>query len=466
MGMNLRARMLRASAMFGIAAAIYFGSDYATDVADGQQRSSRRTTTAPAPKPVAKPTPKPAAQPAAKPSPTATNKPLTTKPTTSTVVQPPVPPQPKRETSDAAPKTVKPDAQPLPTVAPMLPKSEATAKPQAAKLDASAKPAATAKTPNSVPTLAPSAAPTMATPQPRTADLFAPPPLNGKMANNNKYLLRYQFSNGETVRWDVEHKAKVATTVEGASQTAETLTHSVKAWKVVETQPGGETVFVHSVESIDMRQKITGRQETRYNSVTDKEVPPMFQQAAKQVGVPLARLTMDSRGKVVKRVDGKTRAEGATLSDVTLVLPETPLGIGESWSTPFDMTATDKSGATKFIKARKKITLESVSGNIAMLKHETQILSPLTDPSIEAQVVQSEQTGKVQFDLGKGRIMSIEMSNDREVFGFQGDASVMHVTSTFSEKLTNSPAPPHADANPATAVEDKTAAKPDGATTK
>jgi len=224
--------------------------------------------------------------------------------------------------------------------------------------------------------------------------------------------------------------------------------------------------FLQSAESIARRRKTSARKEKRYTSATDKEVPPMFQQAAQQVGVPLARLTMDSRGKVVKRVDGKVRAEGATLSDVTLVLPETPLGIGESWSTPFDMTATDKAGNTKFIKARKKITLESVSGNIAVLKHETQILSPLTDPTIEAQVVQSEQTGKVVFDLGKGRIMSIEMSNDREVFGFQGDASVMHVTSTFSEKLTNSPAPPHTDANPATAVEDKTAAKPDGATTK
>lgn len=461
MGMNLRARMLRAGAIFGIAA-IYFASDYSTDVADGQQRSSRRTATAPAAKPAAQPVPKPTA----KPSPTATKKPVTSKPTTSTAVQPPVPPQPKREPV-TAPQAVKPiEKKQSPAVAPTLPKTETPAKPQEIKPDVSAKPAATAKTPASAPTLAPAVAPLMATPQPRTADLFAPPPLTGTTPNNNKYLLRYQFSNGETVRWDVEHKAKVATTVEGASQTAETLTHSVKAWKVVETQPGGETIFVHSVESIDMRQKITGRQETRYNSATDKEVPPMFQQAAQQVGVPLARLTMDSRGKVVKRVDGKVRAEGATLSDVTLVLPETPLGIGESWSTPFDMTATDKAGNTKFIKARKKITLESVSGNIAVLKHETQILSPLTDQTIEAQVVQSEQTGKVVFDLGKGRIMSIEMSNDREVFGFQGDASVMHVTSTFSEKLKNSPAPPHADANPATAVEDKTAAKPDGATTK
>jgi len=438
MGMNFQARTLRASVVFGIATAIYFASDYSTDVADGQQRSSRRTTTAPAVKPAAKPVPTPVA-----PSGTTTKK-----PTTSTAVQPPVPPQPKRETTEAAPKT------------------EAPAKPQALNPDATSKPAATVKTPTLAPTPAPAAAPTMATPQPRTADLFAPPPLTGTTPKNDKYLFRYQFSNGETVRWDVEHKAKVATTVEGASQTAETLTHSVKAWKVVETQPGGETTFVHSVESIDMRQKITGRQETRYNSATDKEVPPMFQQAAKQVGVPLARLTMDSRGKVVKRVDGKVRAEGATLSDVTLVLPETPLGIGESWSTPFDMTATDKAGNTKFIKARKKITLESVSGNIAVLKHETQILSPLTDPTIEAQVVQSEQTGKVQFDLGKGRITSIEMSNDREVFGFQGDASVMHITSTFSEKLSNSPAPPHAKADPTPDSDDKTAAKPDATSTK
>lgn len=436
---NIAARTLGAT----LASAIFFaaaGIFAAPSSADAQQRaSSRRTTPKPAvaaPKPATKPTD---TQPTAPAS--VAKQPLAA-PT-------PVPPQPKRDTTEA-PKAMKPVA---PTAQPTLapPQAEPITKRPAATMPAAA-------TPTTAPT------------QPRTTELFAPPPLDGVTNTNDKYLFRYQFSAGETVRWQVEHKAKIATTVEGASQTAETLTRSIKAWKVSETHPGGETVFVHTVESIDMRQKLSGRQETRYDSTTDKDVPPIFQQAATQVGIPLAELTIDNRGKVLKRLDDKQRAEGAAMSDITLVLPDKPLGIGESWSTPFDMSANDKNGVLKIVKARKKLTLESVKNNIAVLKHETQVLSPLKDPALEAQVMQSEQSGTVKFDLAKGRIVSIEMTNDREVFGFQGDASMMHVTSSFSEQLTDAPAPPHVKAvtapTQAPNPDDKTATKPEAKSKK
>lgn len=314
----------------------------------------------------------------------------------------PVPPQPLRET----------DAVPVPQA------------PAAMKQPAAAK------------------EPTPATAQPRTTELFAPPPVAATTDKNSKYVFRYQFAKGETVRWLVEHHAKIASTVEGSSQTAETSTMSVKAWKVVETFPGGETKFINSVESIDMRQKLTGRQETTYNSRTDKDVPPMFADAAKQVGRPLAEVTIDGRGNVQKRLDlKKTDADGApqesTSSDITLVLPDKPLGIGESWTAPLDLSATDEKGGRVAIKARRKITLLSVTGNVATLRHETQILSPLNDPKIEAQVVQSEQAGEVLFDLPRGRIVKLSLANDREVFGFQGDASVMHVEAAFVERLAD-----------------------------
>lgn len=448
MGLNIAAARLLGTAL---SAATFFaaaGLTFDVTPAEAQQRSSRRTT--PAPKPTTKPTtPAPVAKkPAAAPT--------------------PVPPQPKREPVEA-PKSIKPTetAQPL-TVSQPEPKMTPQPEPKAA--------------PKNEPTLAPPKtaapapiAPIPATPvearsKPRTTELFAPPPLDGVINKNEKYLFRYQFSAGETVRWQVEHKAKIATTVDGTSQTAETQTRSIKAWKVIESQPGGEAVFVHTVESIDMRQKLSGRQETHYDSTIDKDVPPIFQQAATQVGIPLAELTIDNRGKVLKRLDDKKRPDGAEMTDITLILPDKPLAIGESWSTPFDMSANDKNGTLKIVKARKKITLESVTGNIAVLKHETQILSPLKDPALEAQVMQSEQSGTVKFDLAKGRIVSISMTNDREVFGFQGDASMMHVTSSFSEQLTDAPAPPHVKAAtapaPAPNPDDKTAAKPEATSKK
>ena len=98
-----------------------------------------------------------------------------------------------------------------------------------------------------------------------------------------KYTLRYKFHPGETIRWEVEHRSNVRTTVSGTTQTAETLSISVKAWRVAEVQPDGTATFEHSVEWVDMRQKLTGRDEVRYNSRTDAK-PPRGLRRRGQVG--------------------------------------------------------------------------------------------------------------------------------------------------------------------------------------
>ena len=60
------------------------------------------------------------------------------------------------------------------------------------------------------------------------------------------------------------------TTVSGTTQTAETRSESVKLWEVKEVdETAGQATFVHSVESVDMRQSVSGRQDVHYNSETD-----------------------------------------------------------------------------------------------------------------------------------------------------------------------------------------------------
>ena len=63
----------------------------------------------------------------------------------------------------------------------------------------------------------------------------------------------------------------------------------------------GSVTFTHSVESIDMWQKTQGRTEIRYNSQTDAEPPPGYEEAAAAVGVPLTAITMNDHGKILKR---------------------------------------------------------------------------------------------------------------------------------------------------------------------
>src|SRR5436190_23256354 len=104
------------------------------------------------------------------------------------------------------------------------------------------------------------------------AEPASPAPPEGK-----KYALRYQFQPGEIVRMQVLHRVNLDTTISGTTQTAETTSGSVKVWKIIDVDAAGHITLEHSVESVDMRQKLSGRDEVTYNSQTDKQPPPGYE---------------------------------------------------------------------------------------------------------------------------------------------------------------------------------------------
>jgi hypothetical protein len=252
------------------------------------------------------------------------------------------------------------------------------------------------------------------------------------------YQLRYQFKPGEMLRWEVEHRAQIRTTVAGTTQTAETTSISVKVWKINAVDAQGNATFEHMVESVDMRQKLTGRQEVRYDSTTDKEVPPGFQDVAKNVGVLLSVITIDRQGKIIHRDDKREQPASAT-THMAVPLPDNAVAIGEHWLVPYEVTATAKDGSIRTIKMRQQVTLEEVTGGVATLDVEAQVLSPVRDPTIEAQLVQSELNGKVRFDISSGRVLSQKNNSDKHVVGYQGATSSMHYVAQFAEKLLGDP---------------------------
>jgi hypothetical protein len=249
-----------------------------------------------------------------------------------------------------------------------------------------------------------------------------------------KYTLRYKFRPGELMRWRVMHRAKVDTTISGTSQVAETTTTSVKVWRLLPGASADQFKFENSVESIEMRQKLSGREEVHYDSTKDQEIPPGFKDAAESVGVPLSIVTIDARGQVIKRED-KRAGGGDAQGQITLPLPEEPIAVGHVWSYPYDIQVTVKTGEMKQIKTRQRFTLESVANNVASINVETQILSPVSDRAIEAQLVQRQLAGTVRFDIKAGRILGQQMDLDKNVVGFSGESSSLHYVTRFTEEL-------------------------------
>ena len=253
-----------------------------------------------------------------------------------------------------------------------------------------------------------------------------------KPADAEKHELRYKFKPNELIRWRVEHRAKVRTTISGTTQTAETESFSTKLWKVQAVDSKGVVTFEHSVENIQMRQKLTGRQEELYDSSKDSIPPPSFQDVAKNVGVALSNIKMNPHGKILHR---KNIRPQPTDGQMTIPLPEEAVAIGHTWSVPLDVDIKLDDGVVKKIKTRQQYKLQDVKNGIATIHVQTVILSPVRDPAIEAQLIQHESLGNVRFDIDAGRVIAQQMDLDKQVNGFRGETSLMHYETRFVETL-------------------------------
>lgn len=266
------------------------------------------------------------------------------------------------------------------------------------------------------------------------ATLLALQPAGPEPPPSAKYLLRYRFTPGETIRWQVEHRASVRTTAQGSTQTAETISRSVKVWKVTKVAADGTATFEHLVDEVDMHQSVSGRQEVHYNSRSGEPPPAGFEEVAASVGVTLTLFTLDARGTLVQREDlRQTRQQAQGM--ITIPLPEQKVAVGDHWDVPQEVPVTNSAGLTKRIKTRQRFTLTEVSGDLAAIRIETHILSPIDDPQVEAQLVQLAVQGEAYFDLELGRVVRQQTDMDRKVHGAQGEGSVMHYTTRFTERL-------------------------------
>lgn len=249
------------------------------------------------------------------------------------------------------------------------------------------------------------------------------------------YLLRYKFAPGETLRWDVVHRGRVDATVSGSTKTTETVSKSVKVWRVKEIAEDGSAVFEHSVEHVDMWQRMSDCVPIRYDSRKDAKPPRVFQQAAQRVGKPLCRITLNNRGKIMGRKELIVGPGPASEGEITIPLPEKPVAVGETWSEKHDVTVPLETGGIKKILTQQTYTLASVQTGVATIEVATQILTPVNDPAIEAKLIERGSRGAVRFDVDAGRVLSQQMDLDKRVVGFRGAGSALNYLTRFTETL-------------------------------
>ncbi len=250
-----------------------------------------------------------------------------------------------------------------------------------------------------------------------------------------RYLLRYTFQPGQTIRWKVSHVASTETKIQGDEQRSRSSSVSTKVWEITNVAENGNITFVHSVEDVEMWQKVTDQDEITYNSKTDKEPPLIYQPVAETVGVPMYVVTVDPRGDIIKRESHHKQTENSQigLEQITILMPEKSVKVGSNWHSPGELRIRTDEGMVKRVKIRRLYTLKKVHAGLATIAVKTEVLTPIRDEKIKLHLLQRLNKGTIKFDLDAGMILSRQMDWDETIVGFNGAESMMHYLARITE---------------------------------
>jgi len=255
------------------------------------------------------------------------------------------------------------------------------------------------------------------------------------VADGTKYDLRYKLETGTVLRYAIDHRAAIRSTIDETTQEAQTKTESVKAWKVTDVLPGGEIEFMSVVEYVHMINHLPDRAPVEYDSKHDAAPPPGYEDTARALNVPLSVVRMTNRGEIKSRNIKLQQPNADKDAQIVIRLPDEQVAVGASWDEPLDVVVSVEGGGTKNIQTRRHYELKGVANGIATIEVDYQILSPI-DSKIESQLVQKLMKGTVRFDIEQGRIDSQLYEVDKRVLGFAGPTSSLHYVMRMEEKLS------------------------------
>lgn len=255
-----------------------------------------------------------------------------------------------------------------------------------------------------------------------------------KLADKEKFELKYKFDVGEEVRWDVEHKATTKTQIAGTLEKSSSRTKSVKLWKIKSIDKLGNISFVHSVESTELWQQVGDAEPISFDSKSKDKAPEEFAPAMETIGKPLGVITISPNGKVVDRKVDPSRASFG-IGDICTPFPNKPIEVGHRWFVPTEFAVTDEDGRNLKLKARLNYELSKVVNGVAIISFRTEVLTPIESDQIRAQLLQKMNDGYVAFDIQMGRLTTREIEWNEKVQEYAGADSFLRYTGKMTEKI-------------------------------
>ena len=260
-----------------------------------------------------------------------------------------------------------------------------------------------------------------------------------------KFVLRYQFAPDQVLHYTIAHKMVLTTRKGDFPETARNESHIWNQLKVVSVDDDGSATLELTIDRAKMAARFNDGETISVDTNAPDDCPAPYRGVLTSVGKPLARVKLSSNGDVLdaerlKAADtpatnGSGQDENADDRNPLIAFPEDALAIGESWHDDLEVFVTLSRTLRQPVTLRRKYTLEAVENDVARIRLETAILTPVREPTVQAQLIQRTPAGMIHFDLKKGAILSRSWTTDETVIGALGAGSSMQAWSRRVETL-------------------------------
>ncbi len=289
---------------------------------------------------------------------------------------------------------------------------------------------------------------TQAEDQPQPAESPKAEPAAARPATEpapEKYKLTFKFRPNQIVHQEISHEFELTTSKNQEAETVRNSSKSKRHYRVaaVDDKTGVADLemiidWVHMVATFDKHDG-SPVEPIEFQSDDPNKRPAKFAQIMASIGKS-AWLRFNSTGRPVKGPAAKAKPGAADSTDGNLeaylfLLPEQPVAIGETWNDPFATRVKDDEQNLVLIRLQRAYKLAKVVNGRATIECRTFIVTPINNPSVAAQFIERESTGRIEFDIEQGMIVSREWSVDKTIVNAVGSNSSMRAKGRYREKL-------------------------------
>lgn len=261
-------------------------------------------------------------------------------------------------------------------------------------------------------------------------------------------LFVYKFTPGMYAHYEVDQTQTVRTQFNGGNESVLNRMIAQKNFRVVSVDADGSAVLEPMVKKVKMSAKFNDLKPIEYDSDLNESAPTQFQNIQATVGRPVVRMTFAPNGQLTKVTPlqgapeniAKTAAKIDPTVNFLTVFPKQPIGVGAVWREKFRVPVnTSNGGIAPPVPMQREYTITKIDGSVATITLRTTILSPMLPPEAEAQLIQRQLQGTIEFHLERGLLQSHNTKASGQVVEAFGPKTLMQSSLETKEQWIPSP---------------------------